>query len=79
LPALSILPIENGFVGKLNFDDIISDFAPSKARLCWFLKCQWLKNYLHTFFKPRHMFSVAIEVAGRHTANIFSLLFHQMW
>jgi len=33
LSALSILSIESDFVGKLNFDDIISDFASMKARL----------------------------------------------
>jgi len=33
LSALSTLSIENGFVGKLNFDDKISDFASVKARL----------------------------------------------
>jgi len=29
-------------------------------------------------FKPRHMFSVAVKVTGRHIANIFSLLFYEM-
>jgi len=33
LSPLSILSIENGFVGKLNLDDIISDFPSTTARL----------------------------------------------
>jgi len=33
LSALSIFSIENYYVGKLNFDDIISDFASTKIRL----------------------------------------------
>jgi len=27
---------------------------------------------------PRHMFSIVVEVAGRHIANTFSLLFNEM-
>jgi len=37
LSALSIFSIENYYVGKLNFDDIISDFASTKIRLVDFL------------------------------------------